>query len=414
MLNTKTSTTVIDDFVAEIEKRPSFAKRLVQSLTKAKTTAENTDTGLTPELFKLLDWPLTVDEYVEFLRTFARYRPFQGTAPGWENPATGYAQEVYDQLCHFYFLVDQEIPRRKCNKQCSDDGTTTAQEVTWFAEFLSDYASLWGSFLDTPESFDAEVLQSFIDTESYRVWDSMITDNDGSKRSNLASGWLTFNQFFSRQLNPGLRPIEFPSSNQHCTAAADCTFRAQYPIDANGEIASIRMKKTHAVVKISDLLKGSKYADAFKGGTFVHYFLSPYSYHRFHTPVDGWVEECYPVQGLTYLDVKLKDGQFDAPDNSEDGYEFAQSRGVVTIDTTTSPAGNVGIVAIVPIGMSQVSAVNMTLKPERDVAKGIEFGYFTFGGSDIIMLYQAGQNPIVDVGGQYRHYGTVVAELGSK
>jgi len=86
----------------------------------------------------------------------------------------------------------------------------------------------------------------------------------------------------------------------------------------------------------------------------------------------------------------------------------------VTIDTTTSPAGNVGIVAIVPIGMSQVSAVNMTLKPERDVAKGIEFGYFTFGGSDIIMLYQAGQNPIVDVGGQYRHYGTVVAELGSK
>lgn len=88
-----------------------------------------------------------------------------------------------------------------------------------------------------------------------------------------------------------------------------------------------------------------------------------------------------------YLDVNLSQGQFDAPDSATDGYEFTQARGIIIVDTTDSPYGDIGLVGIVPVGMCQVSSVNMTATVGSDLLKGDEFGYFLFGGSDIIVLF---------------------------
>ncbi|MEO6189650.1 MAG: phosphatidylserine decarboxylase, partial [Saprospiraceae bacterium] len=216
-------------------------------------------------------------------------------------------------------------------------------------------------------------------------------------------------QFFARELNPGLRPISSPTDNKVVTCPADCTYRAQYAIAADSGIPGVKIKLTHQFGNITKLLEGSAYKDAFKNGTFVHYYLGTYSYHRFHTPVSGIVKECYAIQGLVSLDVSIKDGRFDAPDNSESGYEFTQDRGVILLDTTNSPYGNIGLVAIIPIGMSQVSSVNMTATVGSELLKGDEFGYFLFGGSDIIVLFQEGSNPSIDIHDNYRHFGTTIA-----
>ena len=83
---------------------------------------------------------------------------------------------------------------------------------------------------------------------------------------------------------------------------ADCTFKTYYPIvDGNvmfpdGE----RLKHTHSIGTVDELLTGSnmdektkkrilEYVKDFYGGTFIHYFLSPFDYHRFHTPIAGKV-----------------------------------------------------------------------------------------------------------------------------
>ena len=79
----------------------------------------------------------------------------------------------------------------------------------------------------------------------------------------------------------------------------------KYRIGADSTIPEIIIKKTYKFARIEDLLEGSKYKSAFANGTFVHYFLAPYSYHRFHTPVAGTVQECYSIQGLVYLDVNI-------------------------------------------------------------------------------------------------------------
>jgi hypothetical protein len=116
------------------------------------------------------------------------------------------------------------------------------------------------------------------------------------------------------------------------------------------------------------------------------------------------VLEITPIVGQVYLNVLMQGGQFDAPDDAESddtlvGYEFTQARGLIIIDG----GEDVGKVAVLPIGMCQVSGVMMYdgTNPElpvnltnADVVKGQEFGKFRFGGSDIIMLFEKPQDDL--------------------
>ncbi len=383
---------VVDHLQARLSSESDFAQLLLASINQAKDEAYK---NMDPKLFEVLSWPTTLVDYIVFLIEFSRWKPQQSDHPAWQKPGAEqpHAEEVYDRLCHFYWLIDQKV---------GPNGTKIVQNIEGFDQWLVDYANLWGSFLNTPESFNEEILESFrVYSPQYRVEDSLING-----KPNNPSGWLTFNQFFARELNPGLRPIASPSNNKVIVSPADCTYRNQFSIASDSTVPAIYVKKTHKYASITDLLKGSKYADAFGGGTFVHYFLGPYSYHRFHAPVAGMVEECYAVQGLTYLEVNLVKHQFDAPDDGTGGYEFSQARGVITIDTRDSIYGNVGIVAVIPVGMCQVSSVNMTATTGQSLLKGEEFGYFLFGGSDIILLFQEGVDPVIATEQVYRYYGT--------
>ncbi|HYY00859.1 MAG TPA: phosphatidylserine decarboxylase, partial [Mycobacterium sp.] len=156
--------------------------RLVRSLIQARKVAE---AGLNKDLFEALDWPQDVDEYESYLKRAVRWIPRQSAAKAWQGvkPDERYAKEVDDRMAHFFFLVDQDI----------DDGALQGSET--FRRWMTEFARQWGSFLDDPASFSADILQSFIDdAPEYRVHESMI---DG--RPNNPSGWLTFNQFFARR-----------------------------------------------------------------------------------------------------------------------------------------------------------------------------------------------------------------------
>lgn len=402
-LGLKSTSDAIEFLRHKGETDTDFVALLLESLRKAKAAAK---VGMNDQLFAVLAWPTDFPAYLEYLVEFSLWAPHQSDNPGWADPETGFSQEVYDHLCHFYYLIDQPV---------GSGGAILVQNIDWFSLWLVDYANLWGDFLNTPESFSDEILETFINYSPYfRVQDSMVNG-----KPNKPGGWQTFNEFFARELNPGLRPIASPEDNTVITMPADSTYRMQYPISPESTITDIWIKKTHQFAAIPELLQDSKYANAFANGTFVHYFLGPYSYHRFHTPVAGMLEECYAVQGLTFLEVNLVDGEFSAPDNagddpppgtnSGDGYEFAQARGIVTIDTSNSPYGDMGIVAVIPVGMCQVSSVNMKLKAPAPVNKGDEFGYFLFGGSDIILLFQEGKAPQIDTCDSYRYYGTDVS-----
>ena len=53
-----------------------------------------------------------------------------------------------------------------------------------------------------------------------------------------------------------------------------------------------------------------------------------------------------------------------------------------------------GVVALLPIGMMPVTSINWApeVKVGAEVTKGQELGYFLFGGSDFVILFEKGIN----------------------
>jgi phosphatidylserine decarboxylase len=266
----------------------------------------------------------------------------------------------------FHYIVNQ-APGDQLNRNNS------------FNAWMKKFVEAWGQFLDTPAS--AAGISSFAARPNYNIGDYFVGP----------SGWLTYNQFFAREVKPGKRPIAEPHNDKVIVSPADSVFAGKWDIDADSKVTV-----KGVTWPISKLLDGSPYQEAFKHGIYTHSFLNVDDYHRYHVPVAGEIKEVRKIQGRVYLNVIRKaDGSLEIIDG--DTYQSNQERGLIIID---SP--DVGLVAVLPIGMSFVSSVNLTPEVGAKLQKGDEFGFFMFGGSDIVMLFQNKQVVIdAEVGKKY-------------
>jgi phosphatidylserine decarboxylase precursor len=173
---------------------------------------------------------------------------------------------------------------------------------------------------------------------------------------------------------------------------ADSTFAGQWEIRKDSAVTAKKLNW-----KINELMEGSPFKDRFENGLFMHSYLSPLDYHRQHAPVGGKILEARVIQGQAYQEVEAKVADYDTSTKhlhlrrvyeSFDiaGYQFAQTRGLIVIESS------IGLVAVLPIGMSQVSSVIITAEVGVTVRKGEELSYFQFGGSDIVVLFEAASN----------------------
>lgn len=257
-------------------------------------------------------------------------------------------------VCKFYYLIDE-----------SPGGVLEADES--FQQWTRKFAEDWGTFLDTTAS--AAGIKSFFADPNYHIEDY----------AQSPSGWLTFNQFFARQVRPGKRPVDGLCDNSVVVSPADSVYQGQWAIQDDSKITAKGLTWS-----LLGLLDGSPHQDRFRGGLFTHSFLNVNDYHRYHVPVGGVVKEVRKIPGKVTMDVvKLADGSLNVVDGT--GYQFTQDRGLVVI------ASPVGYVAVLPIGMGQVSSVTLTAEVGATLVKGEEFGFFAFGGSDIVMLFEAGK-----------------------
>ncbi|MES2590156.1 MAG: phosphatidylserine decarboxylase [Bacteroidota bacterium] len=317
----------------------------------------------------LLEKVKNLDQYLHWINNFLYWVPRENSS----------GKNVNDHLSAFYFIADQKSIFPLQNKVIPYD---KALPLTPFSEWLVKYANAMGEFLDTAESLTKVSEQSFYDTPLYNM----------HEYTRPHGGWGTFNQIFARHFKPGYRPIAAVSDQNVIVMPADSTFGGQWEI----------RKDSHVTVKnlnwkISELLEDSPYKDRFENGLFMHSYLSPLDYHRQHAPVGGKVLEARVIHGQVYQEVEAQldqeeDGKhalvlkrsyesFDTP-----GYQFAQSRGLIVLETP------IGLVAVLPIGMSQVSSVIITAEVGVTLRKGEELSYFQFGGSDIIVLFEASSN----------------------
>lgn len=135
------------------------------------------------------------------------------------------------------------------------------------------------------------------------------------------------------------------------------------------------------------MLGNSAYKKAFAGGTLTHTFLDMNDYHSYHFPVSGKILEMQKINGANagggVTEWNKEKGKYQY--FNETGFQMIETRDCVILDT------EYGLVAILPIGMSQVCSCNWEkgLKKGKYVAKGDPMGYFLFGGSDIVMIFQS-------------------------
>jgi phosphatidylserine decarboxylase len=314
---------IVEELIGLLKLRPDLADALKESIRKADR----------PDV-------LTLPQYYEFLNMMVTLIPTERNL----NPV----------VLKFYYLIDLSP---------GEFLQADASFQRWTRKFAED----WGSFLDTTES--AKGIDSFFPNPGYHMEDYYVGP----------SGWLTFNQFFARQVRPGKRPVDSLCDDGVIVSPADSVFQGQWSIQSDSRITVKGL--TWSVI---DLLDGSPYQDCFQGGVFTHSFLNVTDYHRYHVPVGGVVKEVRKISGKVTTDVIRKpDGSLDIVDGT--GYQFTQDRGLLIIDS------RVGLVAVLPIGMAQVSSVTLTAEVGAVVSKGEEFGFFSFGGSDIVMLFETGR-----------------------
>lgn len=310
-----------------------------------------------------------VDDYLCYLDEMVRWAPRE----------SGDSRLVHDKLVEFHFILDQPPILAL---QSPIEPSRLPQQLTPLSKWISDYAVAWGSYLDTPAS--AEHVDTFRTNPAFR-WDDYMPP---------PSGYHTFNQFFARHVRPGRRPIAAPSDDCLVVSPADANFIGAWPIAAD---STVFVDEPVLDVKgmrwsIAQLLEGSLFADRFAGGVFTHSALRTFDYHRWHAPLAGTVLEARIIQGQAWLDVTAVDLDIGGTRcrvlraMEGTGYQFVQTRGLVTLDT---PAG---LVACLPVGMAQVSSVVITAEVGSDIRKGEELGYFQFGGSDFVMVFERRAN----------------------
>ncbi|XP_057550211.1 phosphatidylserine decarboxylase proenzyme 2-like isoform X2 [Amaranthus tricolor] len=181
----------------------------------------------------------------------------------------------------------------------------------------------------------------------------------------------TFNEFFIRELKPGARPIAFMDRDDVAVCAADSRLMAFRNVEE-----STRLWIKGRKFSIQGLLGNDVSTDSFIGGELVIFRLAPQDYHRFHLPVSGTIERFVHIPGCLYTVNPIA--------VNSNCNVFTENKRVVSIISTA----NFGKVAFVAIGATMVGSITFTKKEGDYVQKGDEFGYFSFGGSTVICVFE--------------------------
>ncbi|KAL6301148.1 phosphatidylserine decarboxylase-domain-containing protein [Sparassis latifolia] len=189
------------------------------------------------------------------------------------------------------------------------------------------------------------------------------------------SSFKNFNEFFYRKLKPTARPTECPDNPYRLVSSADCRLMT---FETVHEATSLWIKGRDFTVA---RLLGEAYrsqADRYVHGALCIFRLAPQDYHRFHSPVDGIIGPMTYVAG-EYYTVNPQ-----AIRTALDVYG-ENARKIVPVD---SP--QFGRVMIVCVGAMMVGTIKTTVKEGDRVVRGQELGYFAFGGSTLVVLFEKG------------------------
>ncbi|MBQ8498805.1 phosphatidylserine decarboxylase [Chlamydia sp.] len=181
--------------------------------------------------------------------------------------------------------------------------------------------------------------------------------------------YTSFNDFFIRKLKLEARPIL--RDKEICCTPAD---GAYFVFPSIEEVSTFTIK--HRIFSLENFLQDKQLASEYAKGSMVIARLAPFDYHRFHFPVEGVVGESKRINGYLFsvhpLMLKRNLAIF-----------IENKREVTLIDSK-----EFGKVAYIEVGALNVGSINQTFSSGSFVRRGEEKGFFAFGGSTIVLLFQ--------------------------
>ena len=354
------------ELISMVESNPNIKSLLLKSIAQAKTV--NPDKNTNPAQ--------TLAEYYQFVTWAETCMPWS-ILPN--TPYTSLYDKIDQSLDYFYFINDQPLAELEGQGLYHN----SLQYVAPYNDWLVSFIKAWGLYLDTPDSWKDAYYQLALTDNKFGLSAGWYED---------PSNWKTFNQFFTRYLkSPDKRPVTSPGDSTIVVSPADAIPQGVWAIDANSNIALNKRVaiKSGTLTSIVTLIgNDSQYKNEFASGIMTHTFLDIQDYHRFHFPVSGVVKEIRniaeqdAVGGIITWNPSIPRYLLDCTVPS---WQAIETRGCVIVDTK-----DFGLVAILPIGMSQICSVKFedNIHAGTVVRKGDMMGCFLFGGSDIVMIFQ--------------------------
>jgi len=104
--------------------------------------------------------------------------------------------------------------------------------------------------------------------------------------------------------------------------------------------------------------------------------LAPQDYHRWHCPVNCTIESATPIDGALFTVNPYAVNQ--------NVNVFTQNKRVVCV--LRSP--EFGRVILIAVGATMVGSIHFIANPKQNLKKGEGHGYFAFGGSTVMLLFE--------------------------
>lgn len=182
-------------------------------------------------------------------------------------------------------------------------------------------------------------------------------------------GFRSFNEFFSRKLKPDARPIE--QENAVAVFPADGRHLGVQDLSAN-----LGFYVKGQQFDLPKLFQSDELAGRFRKGSLIISRLCPVDYHRFHAPVSGKISEARLINGSLFsvnpIALRKRLSVF-----------WENKRYLCMIDSDYH-----GKIAQFIVGATCVGSATFTFSQNQRVKKGEELGYFSFGGSSVLTLFE--------------------------
>jgi len=206
-------------------------------------------------------------------------------------------------------------------------------------------------------------------------------------------GFRSWDDFFTRELRAGVRPVACPDDDRVIVNACES---APYRIARQVSYRDRFWIKAQPY-SIVHMLANDTLAPLFAGASVYQAYLSPLSYHRWHSPVSGTIRKAYVKDGTYFAEAASHGFDPAGPNDSQSYITEVATRALIFIEADNP---DIGLMCVLAVGMAEVSSCQITVYEGQRVRKGDQLGMFHYGGSTHCLIFRPGVKLEFDHHGQ--------------